>query len=129
MNNTRPSYQEKEEKLKTSVFFIEANSFETLQLWKSHKLETNWEEDMAGFSQCIGLIDNDKNKPVHVLFFFAKIYDKRICFFDVVSRYNDSEMVKNFIKENYPVKDDRGRDAITNAMNFHHAINLCENGK
>ena len=123
---TKTDYAEKEEKLKSCVFFVEANSFETLELWREHKFETFWEEDNFGFNQLIGNIKEDPDFPVHVSFMFAKIYGQRICFFDVCSRYSDSEMVRNFLTKNYPVKWDNGtRTAITNAQNFHHAIQTC----
>jgi len=110
---------EKEMKMKTSVFFIEANSYEQLMLWKEFKKETNWEEDGCGFTQVIGFIGGDENMPVNVSFFFAKVWGKRICFFDVCSRFSDSEMVMEWIKKNYPVKyDNLQRWAIKNAMNF-----------
>lgn len=118
----------KEEKISTSVFFIEANGYETLSLWNEFKDETKWEEDNMGFWQRIGFIDDDKNKPVCVSFSFVKIYGKRICFYDVTSRFNDSQMVENWLDKNYLVKwDNNTRTARTNAMNFHHAVDRCKN--
>lgn len=77
-----------------------------------------------GFYQVIGKIN--KNKPVCVSFSFAKIYGKRICFYYSSGRYSDSVMVENFIESNYSVKWDNGtRRAMTDAMNFHHAIDAC----
>lgn len=117
----------KEEKMKTTVFFIEANSFEILQLWKECKEETKWEEDSMGFSQVIGYLDeHNEMKPVNVSFTFAKIFGKRICFYDVISRFSDSQMVENYLETNYPVKYDNGtRRAMTNSMNFHNARIAC----
>ena len=61
--------------------------------------------------------------PVNVSFTFDIINGERICFYDVISRFSDSQMVEKFLKENYPIKYDNGsRDAMTNAQNFHHAI-------
>ncbi len=63
-----------------------------------------------------GYIDKDEKKPVCVSFMFAKIFDKRICFYDVTSRYSDSAMVEKWITDNYPVKWDNGsRIAMTAA--------------
>ncbi len=117
----------KEEKISSSVFFIEANSYEVLSLWKEFKDEIHWQEDSLGFWQKIGLIDDDEEKPVCLTFHFAKIYGSRICFYDVVSRYNDTEMVRAWLEKNYPVTWDNGtRIAITNAMNFGSAIKRCK---
>ena len=115
----------KEHKIKTSVFFISANCFEQFTLWQQHR--DIWVEDLCGFSEVIGHIDGDKEKPINVSFSFAKLYGKRICFYYVCSRYNDIEMVEEFIWKNYPVKYDKGtRRAMTNATNFHHAIDACK---
>jgi len=117
----------KKRKLKSSLFFIKANSFEQHCLWKEYKDEINWEEDKRGFVERIGYIDEDKNKQVLLLFTFAKIYGKRICFFEVLSRYSDSLMVEAYFTRNYPVKWDNGtRNAFTDAMNFHLVINACK---
>ncbi len=120
-------YYEQEEKLKSSIFFVEANFFEVLTLWEKHKDEYLWETGRLGFCQVIGYISGHKSKPVNVSFMFDKINNERICFFEVVSRYNDSEMVENWLNKHYPKKwDNNSRIAITNAMNFHHAIQAIE---
>jgi hypothetical protein len=116
---------EKERKMKTTKFFIEANSFEMFELWRQNK--GIWKEDNSGFSQVIGHIKGDKDLLVNVSFMFAKIHNVRVCFYEVVSRYSDSVMVEDWIKENYPVTYDKGsRIAMTNATNFHHALQACE---
>jgi hypothetical protein len=93
-------------------------------LWKEFHEQVDWQEDNMGFYQVIGKIN--KNKPVCVSFSFAKIYGKRICFYYSSGRYSDSVMVENFIESNYSVKWDNGtRRAMTDAMNFHHAIDAC----
>jgi hypothetical protein len=118
---------EKEKKMQETVFFIEANSYESFSLWKEyHQKELIWEQDLCGFCQVIGCIDGDKDKPVNVSFMFAIIFGSRICFYDVCSRFSDSEMVEKWIETNYPKRWDNGhRRAMTNAMNFHHAIDHC----
>lgn len=115
-----------EDKCKTSVFFVEANAFERFCLWEKHSKETCWEDDNAGGWERIGFVDKKKKKPIFVEFWFAKIHGKRICFYSTTSRHNDSQKVEEYIKENYPVKWDNGtRVAMTDAMNFHHAIDAC----
>lgn len=106
-------------KLETSIYFVEATYFERLCLWeKYHNKNIGWEEDNSGFGQTIGYLG--KGKPVAVSFFFAKLYGKRICFYEITSRYSDYMMVEKFIRKNYTKN-------ITNAMNFHHAIIECKN--
>lgn len=123
---------DKEHKLQTTRFFVEATDEEKFYLWKENKYQTDpelkfdWEEDNAGFMQCVGKI-NDDDMPVWVSFMFAKINNVRVCFYNATSRFVDHQMVEKFIEENYPVKYDKGsRIAMTNATNFHHAVNATE---
>ncbi len=114
-----------EEKLKSSVFFIEATSFEQFSLWKEYHDKIPWKEDPLGFSQIIGHLS--KKRPVNVSFTFAEIFGKRICFYEAVSRFVDHTMIENFLDTNYPVKYSNGtRIARTDADNFHLAIDACE---
>ena len=113
------------EDFKDVIFFIEATSFEQYSLWLQHKSEVVWEQISEGFWMKIGEIG--RGKPVCLSFSFAKIYGKKICFYDVTSRYSDSKMVENFLVETHPVKWDNGtRRAMTNAMNFHHVISAAK---
>ena len=124
MNTKRLS---NEEKMASSVFFIEATSYEQMCLWKENHQQTDWEEDVTGFIQKIGTLG--RNKPVCVVFTFAKIYGKRICFYEVTSRYADYKMVEDYLEKNYPVRwDNNTRRAMTDAMNFHLTIDACLNG-
>lgn len=119
---------EKEHKLKTTKFFINANSYEMLTLWQEHR--DIWIEDNSGFSQIIGFIKDDQDLPINVSFMFAKLYNIRVCFYDVVSRYSDMVMVEEWIKENYSVYYDKGsRLGITDSMNFHHAVDACKDNE
>lgn len=120
----------REEKLKDTIFFVEANSFETLTLWKEYKDEIKWVQDHEGFMETLGYIDDNVKKPVCVTFLFNILNDKRICFFDVTSRFSDMTMIEEWLDKNYPVKWDRGtRVARTDAMNFHHVIDCIKNGR
>lgn len=122
-----------EEKMKSVVYFIEANSFEQHALWKEwvnpemwNFWRSDWEEDSSGFWQQIGKISNHKNKPVCVSFNFAKLFGQRICFYNTTSRYVDHTMVEEWIKTNYPVKHDNNtRWSMTDTNNFHHAVHEC----
>ena len=47
--------------------------------------------------------------------------------YEATSRYVDHTLVKNYIKENYPVKyDNNTRLAMTDAMNFHLVVEVTE---
>lgn len=119
------------EKLKSCVFFIEATHFEQFTLWKQNNDNTwnnkiDWEQDQSGFGKCIGFIKGDKDLSIYVQFFFAKLNGHRVCFYEATSRYVDHTLVKEHITKNFPVKYDNGtRSAMTDAQNFHHAVNFC----
>jgi hypothetical protein len=123
-------YDEKEKKLKESVFFVEANSYESLSLWREFKEqygEQNWVQDNMGFSQTIGFLNGDRDKPVVVSFFFNSLFGQRVCFYEATSRYVDHTMVEDYIKAIYQKKyDNDTRNAMTDAMNFHHAVHHCK---
>lgn len=120
-----------EEKLKNTVFFVEANNFEKLFLWKENrdrKEPLEWIQDCSGFMHQVGeMISNEKKLPVCVEFSFATINGKHICFFNACSRVVDHEMVENFITNTYPVTYHNGsRRAICDARNFHQCLNFCK---
>ena len=128
--NLSPEITKKDERLNNSVFFIEANSFEQFSLWREYHDHCEWEEDNMGFFQKIGEIAEDDRMPVYVEYHFVKIYGKRICFYHCTSRFCDHTMVEDYIKNNYSVKwDNNTRLAMTDAMNFHLAIDRCKNEK
>jgi hypothetical protein len=51
MNNWDKIVDKKENKLKTSIFFVEANSFEQFELWREYHEEVDWEEDRRDFGK------------------------------------------------------------------------------
>lgn len=112
-------HDDKEKKLKETVYFCEATGYEQLSIWREEHERHDWVQDMSGFSQVIGYIDKKRKKPVNVSFSFAVVDGQRICFYEAISRYVDHKMVEEFIVKNYPVKYDQGqRRAMDDAMNF-----------
>lgn len=109
------------ELLKTSIYFVEANSNEELNLWEKHNEEMKWDEKNAGFSLILGYIGKPKNnRTVNVHFRFVKLHGYPVCFYDAISRFVDHTMVEDFIKEYGTFKKDKW--PMTDAMNFHHVI-------
>ena len=114
-----------EEKLNETEFFIEASDYEIMSLWDKHKHDVSWEEDQLGCMLQVGELG--EHKPVNISCTFTIINGKRVCFYDNCSRYSDSKMVEEFLETKYPVTYDSGsRRAMTNAMNFHHALHHCQ---
>src|SRR5690242_18267532 len=111
-----------EEKLKTTKFFVEANSFEQHTLWKEvyDSKKDTWEQDNAGVSLVIGKVGKH---PVNVTFFFAKINGVQVCFYHGCSQVVHHGKIDKWIEKNYPIKYDKGsRRAVTDANNFHHCL-------
>lgn len=103
---------ENEQKLIDTEYFVEANSYEKLHLWKDYNEKYEWIQDSSGFGLEIGSIGS--NMPVFVSFHFAKVNNTNVCFYQATSRYVDHTMVENWIRK-YCNK-------ITDANNFH---NVC----
>ena len=101
-------YVEQEQKLKETVFFVEANDFERLALWSDNRAREgqghhlDWKQDMMGFGQTIGYVNGRKHQPVCVSFSFALLNGKRICFYEVTSRFSDSVMVRSSSRRTIP---------------------------
>ena len=123
-----------EDKMKRTDFFVEAESFTKDALYSKYfennedKDKLYWLNDGAGFGKVVGHIDRLRRKPVTVLFTFAAIGDKYICFYNPTSRFVDWTMVENWIEKHCPVTYDNGtRSAMTDASNFHQCYNFCKN--
>jgi hypothetical protein len=108
-----------DERFATCDFLVEATDCERHFLWRDHNEETRWEEDTMGFSFKVGSIGK---RPVMVCCFFAKIYGRRVCFYDTVSQVVDHKMIEDFFKKNFDIKYDRTRWVHCNAMNFGHCL-------
>jgi hypothetical protein len=117
-----------EAKLKSTKFFVEATNTEKFYLWKENKDLCKWENESSGICRKIGEIN--PGQEVWLSVFFAEIENCTVAFYEVTSRFNDTLMVENWIKNNYPVKyDNNTRWAMTNAANFHHCIHACQDNK
>lgn len=96
------------DKMEQSHFFIEANGFEKMVLWRSHEKETNWKDLGVGYWQVIGYIDEkNRKKSVCVSFHFSCLHGQWVCFFEATSRFVDHNMVHAFINKHFPDNDTR----------------------
>ena len=117
-----------EEKLKKTVFFVEADSFAVHQLWEKNHEALVWVQDNIGYKKLIGIIGNkSKRREVWLSFSWATISGELICFYSVEGRYCDWVMVENYIQNNYPTKfDNNTRWAMVDASNFHTVLHYLE---
>ncbi len=116
-----------EQKLEETVFFVEANSFETFCLWqKNHNKENQtWEQDMSGFGKTVGYINDESDKVVFVSFTFYIINGKRVCFYEATSRYVDHTMVDDLIKS-FGKTYNGSIYCKTDAQNFHSCLHYID---
>jgi hypothetical protein len=112
-----------EEKFKETIFFVEANSYEQLAIYRELKDDKDhvYEQDPSGIYRTIGCINGDSTMPVCVSFTFGYLDGYRYCYYDATSRYVDHTMVEEYIETTYPRTYDNGRRrAMTDGMNFGH---------
>jgi len=127
---SRRNFLSTEEKFKETIFFIEANSYEQLAIYREFMKDAErgiYEQDPMGVGITIGYINGDATMPVHVCFTFGYIDGFRFCYYYATSRYVDNTLIEEYIETTYPRKYDNGRRrAMTDAMNFHHIYSAIE---
>ncbi len=126
-------------RLAEACFFVEANDFERLCLYRDHSdiehgyqrwepperdgPRVKWEQDNFGFWMQIGEVGD---WPVNVCFHFVRINGLLVAFYEGISRVVDSVMIEEWLRVHYTPKYDKGhRLAYTNAMNFHLCLHHC----
>lgn len=119
----RRNLMSSDDKLKETVFFIEANDFERHQIWRELHEKYEYDHDSMGSGAHIGNIKGDPELPVNVQFLFSYLKGYRVCMYSATSRYVDNTMIENYIKSKYPVKYDKDRrTAICDANHYHEFI-------
>jgi|ERR1044072_4628499 hypothetical protein len=129
--NARRNFIPTEDKLKESIFFVEANSYEQLALWREVHEKHSFEQDPCGGGIHVGNINDDASMSVHICLSFYYVYGYRVCFYYPTSRFVDYTMIEQFFEKNYPVKyGNNTKRAMTDAMNFYSVVaeakELCE---
>lgn len=107
-------------------YFVESTWAEQYFLWEQNKDVIQPTEKT--YTVVIGHVDEETKKcPIHVSFSFKKVYDKTVCFYTTIGRYNDRVQVEEFVKKY--CKEYNGRPKNTDATNFNHCLNFCKNEK
>lgn len=126
---SRRNFISTEEKFKETIFFVEANSYEQLAIYREFMKDNKrgvYEQDPSGIMRTIGFINGDATMPVCVCFSFYYLDGYRFCYYYVSGRYADYTMVEEYIKETYPRTYGNGILAMTDAMNFHRIYSAVE---
>lgn len=95
---------------------VEANSFESLCLWKEYyqELKKEWKSDGSGFHVTVGQYGE---MPICISITKNEVDGVVILFYDAVSLVVHHDAVRKWLKDHLPEK---AKSNITNAMNFHN---------
>lgn len=129
-----PSYdQELLGKLSTTVFAVEANTFEQHMLWRMYAegadafkigehQRVKWEQDLGGNGWIIGHMGKDK-LPVMLSLLWAVLDGQRVLFYHVTSQVANYRYVDQWLKLVCPqLFPENTSDLKTDAGNFHNCV-------
>lgn len=108
-------------RFKLTRFVVEANSFETLELWRECKKDgISWEQDCSGLLVNVGELDD---RPINMSVTWQTVNGMKMLFWEACSQLVDYKMIDNWFKKNcLPMYMDSPQVAKTGASNFHHAL-------
>lgn len=96
------------------VYMVEANSFETMMIWREHHKELNWKSvTLGGPMFHLGSIND---RPVVLSVDIFSILGRKVMSYNPTSQLVDWVMVEEFLEKSWP------NAKKTDAMNFHNAI-------
>ena len=114
-------YETLEDVYKDVHGIVEANSFESLELWKYWHQEKGytWVQNNHGWLVKVGEII--KGKEVWISPLAHIVNGRKILFVDATSSVVDWNMIEDYLKENVPSAVTRNKIYLNkeNAMNFH----------
>lgn len=140
INPCWPDEDTAENRLKKTLFIVEATSFEQHALWRDHAKENNlnpspgyakytWEQVNPGWLVTVGHLGTAKGKgenkkrPVCINVSWNRIDGHLVMFYDQCSQVADSVQTEKWLDENFKGKyDSRTRRAQCDAMNFGHCL-------
>lgn len=115
-------------RFKTTDFLVEANSCESLYLWKDCQERKNeWVQDNAGLMIKVGEVND---MPVNISVNWNTIDGLKVLFWHPISRIVDYKMIEDWFERNCDPKYCNGeRRAKTDAQNFHLALHEASDRK
>jgi hypothetical protein len=115
-------------RFKTTDFVVEANSCESLYLWKDCQERKNeWVQDNSGLMVKVGEVND---MPVNISVLWNTVDDLKVLFWHPISRMVDYDMITDWFVRNCDPKYCNGeRRAKTNAQNFHLVIHEAKDRK
>lgn len=103
-------------KFASTEYLVEATSFEMQTLWERFNKLTTWDQISVGCLVQIGELDN---RPITLSCIWQIIGSHHILFWECVSQVSDLVQINNWFAEYCLPKTKNGRQAVTNAQNFH----------
>ena len=112
----------------TTDFVVEANSCESLYLWKDCQERKNeWVQDNSGIMVMVGEVND---MPVNISVNWNTIDGLKVLFWHPISRMVDYKMIEDWFERNCdPKYCDGERRAKTDAQNFHLVIHEAKDRK
>ena len=102
---------------------VEANSYETLMLWREFHQEQklSWVQNNSGWLECVGKVGD---REVWISPLAHIVNGRKILFVDATSSVVDWNMIEEYLKENVPSAVTRNSIYLNkeNAMNFHRLV-------
>jgi hypothetical protein len=115
-----------ENRLKNTLFIVEATSYEQHDLWDkwADKQNKNWEQVNPGWLVQVGKLGK---RPCCINTSWVKINGQLVMFYYQCSQVTDSLQAEKWLNKHFKGKWDNGtRTAHTDAMNFHHCIDAID---
>jgi hypothetical protein len=112
-----------EERFAATFYCVRATTFEVLTLLNEYQSEVSWEEVSDGWLVTTGHLDVEKKQPVCISTWWVVIEGHLVLFYDIVSRFSDTDIVEEWFNANCPSYANLHR---TNAMNFAHCIHKIQ---
>lgn len=128
------------EYLEGVVGVVEANSFESHQLWLNYandptairyggQRETRfeWKSTGSGYGACVGYVGNEKkDRSIWISLLTVTVKGQKLLFYFVTGRYADYDVVREWLDKNMPSTafraDDPTRLNHVDAQNFHNVF-------
>ena len=125
-----------ENRLKRTLFIVEATSFEQFSLWQQHSKTSDsrpswaqvvdWKE-MDGWLVTVGKLGK---RPCCVSMSWARIDGCLVMFYDQCSQVCDSIQTEKWLEKHFSGRYDNGtRRAWTDAQNFGHCLSAIKEQK
>jgi hypothetical protein len=106
-----------EERLKKTLFIVEANSFEQFILWEKNHEKVKWIQIMDGWLINVGEVNGRK---CCLSVSWANIDNQLVMFYYPTSSIVDWRLIDEWLAQNFSGKwDNNTRNADCDAQNFH----------